>query len=290
MSEYTSDKQEYWGGIFDIGICPNIVKQKATPNNRLKEDRYYPKLYLFDNREDVITSICQQFFAHNRPMNGNCKYSEIHAFVLSSTIDIRRFFEIVSPWLRLKSAPLSVMSEFVRVKEYCEEKTECKNDCTANCVECEGSSPWYRQKLIAAEVSSYKTLLLPSSPRLAGILDFAGGMGLYQREKSECPVSSITITSPYIGLLECLHQQYKGSRIDPGRSHTSRYHGQPTHLWSISGANSKAVFEDIYPYLVFRKEIAKIIMDYLDGKATANSLPNLPPMKGIKGRLHSSFL
>ncbi len=264
---------EYLGGLLDAGLFFRAEGRnvKSRRPGVPPVHRVYPQVAIFDTREHIIREIRGLFGGNIYGVNGKNQTRRVWEWNINDAEVLQEFLSEHERQLRLKQPLAQVFLDFFH--------SDASND-----------TPEVTDNLRTTTIQSYRRPCLPSPIRLAGMLDLAGGMGVYQRQTEQGVLRNelgFSLTTPFIGLIQALRDHYPTTSYYISRKTTRRYHGCPTYIWWATGEDAAQVTEDIAPHMIFRRPLVQAMRRGLnEGIAVLEpELPSiLPLMKGLKKR------
>lgn len=129
-----------------------------------------------------------------------------------------------------------------------------------------------------------KKLHIPSVEELAGRLDVSGMVNITLSKRKPAGLI-VSLRGAHTGTLEGLKFDYEGSNVLPKR--VSKHTGEPSHQWTAGGQVAVRVLEDILPYMVFRKEVVELLLEYNEKKGfISHGRPRSPEATAERDRIY----
>lgn len=256
--------------VLNFSINRGLMPSNRTPDNMM----YRPLLAIYDKDKRWLEAI------QDRIINGSAwnindflagtPGSQQKEWRLSTgnSVESFRFLQWIKPFLTFKQAQAEIFEEFLHqkreVRRYAQGLVK---------VPALYSDPYermdveeeLRQRLSLAKCKVIQETSVPDKKSLAGIVDADMSLGLYLSENNQRLefLARGTIVSVRHGLLEALYKKYGG--VKPGkRSDTSVTKADvPSYEWPINGGNLGKLLTEVEPDLVFKKDQARFIIEFL---------------------------
>lgn len=265
---------QYWGAFMDevlnFSINSGSMPSDKTPDNIM----YRPLLAMYSKNKAWLKAIkdrvisggalnLNDFFA-GTPGNQHIEWR----LGSGDSVKCFRFLRWVKPFLTFKQAQAEIFDEFLLQKR--EVRRYTQNLVTVPAIY---SNPYarmdveenLRQRLLLAKGKVTPDKSIPQKVRLAGIVDADMSLGLYLSENDHRLefLARGTMVSVRRGLLEALYKKYGGAKPSK-RSDTSITKAEvPTYEWQVNGYNLGRLLTYVEPDLVFKKEQARYVIEFL---------------------------
>ncbi len=295
----------YMDEVLNFHINPAKRSSSTTPDNVV----YQPQLAIYSSdrnkleglQERIINGGAWNLNDTTLSLGKSNQHTEWY-LITGNSVECFKFLRWIKPFLSFKLVQADIFDEFLSQKRevirYVRGLPKAPNtyDNPYDRMEVEEE---LQLRLTRAKSELMPENSLPSLQGLAGIFDADVMLGLYKasdRPNSSLPIEFFArgeITSNRLGLLRALKRKYGGT--GPTKSHDVSVTKVelPSYQWQINGYNLGRLLTDLEPYLVFRKNQARFILEFLKVRKillSDRTFTNDPLIITQRTRILESFL